>query len=79
MDFDPNGDSLAWSNGGLIKTAKFEANSWKASNDLPHSKVSFLSYSPKGNFVATWEVFAKKPDQKEARTPYEYSKKLSRK
>lgn len=66
MTFSRDGALMAWCNGQTVKIAKVQSKDGKDGPtsiqevaDLPAAKKAvFLSFSPKGTHLATWEVYA---------------------
>ena len=63
MVFSQDGNRFAWANGSAVRMVTWhsEYQCWKASiigEGL--ERTTFMQFSPKGNILATWEVYAKR-------------------
>lgn len=58
--FSPNGQYLAYNNGTTLKI--INTSDWNEKCQLPRPKAFYLRFSPRGNYLITWELFAKTPD-----------------
>lgn len=63
MAFNPAGDQMAWANGSGVMLSTLKGGQWTRPVTLDHPRASFLRFSPRGSFLATWEVFAVKQGQ----------------
>ncbi|CAB0005182.1 unnamed protein product [Nesidiocoris tenuis] len=55
MRWSPTGEHLAWANGSKLTIVKSE--DWSVVASLEKPRVSALEFSPKGTYLATWEVY----------------------
>jgi translation initiation factor 2A len=62
MAFSRDGALFAWSNGETVEVCAAD-KAFSPVCSLPASRVSFLSFSPSGTVLSTWEVFAIKAGQ----------------
>ncbi|XP_046444470.1 eukaryotic translation initiation factor 2A-like isoform X2 [Daphnia pulex] len=53
--WSPDGKYLAWANGTVVSVA--ETEKWSVIATFPKPKTSGLQFSPKGNFLVTWEPY----------------------
>lgn len=61
MSFSPMGNLFAYSTGDEVKVLECPAQGkWSLKHKLDQSRVSFLTFSPAGSLLATWEVFNSK-------------------
>jgi len=59
MTFSPDGSRLAWSNGEVVQIASLgQSDSWGDILVIEHKKAYSVSWSPLGNILATWEMYA---------------------
>uniref|UniRef100_A0A0A9WRR4 Eukaryotic translation initiation factor 2A n=1 Tax=Lygus hesperus TaxID=30085 RepID=A0A0A9WRR4_LYGHE len=59
MRWSPYGDYFAWANG--IKVTIVRTSDWSVLVTLDKPRVAALDFSPKGTYLATWEVFTTSP------------------
>ncbi|XP_075163748.1 eukaryotic translation initiation factor 2A [Haematobia irritans] len=55
ISFSPDGRYFAYSNGQEVKVLK--TNNWKLQCKLPRPKAFYLKFSPRGNYLCTWELY----------------------
>jgi len=65
--FSPSGDMLAWCNGEAVHIAHSSSDFSKPSVSVSAARTSFMAFSPLGSTLATWEVYAVKQGQTEAK------------
>nr|CAH0104423.1 unnamed protein product [Daphnia galeata] len=53
--WSPDGKYIAWANGIVVNVA--ETDKWSVIATFPKPKTSGLQFSPKGNFLVTWEPY----------------------
>merc|ERR1719237_1191980 len=58
---------LAWCNGEAVHIAHSSSDFSKPSASVPAARTSFMAFSPLGSTQATWEVYAVKQGQTEAK------------
>ena len=63
MAFSRDGNRFAWANGSVVRMVTWhpDSSSWKDSiigEGL--ERTTYMQFSPKGNILATWEVYAKR-------------------
>ncbi|KAF6206920.1 hypothetical protein GE061_018156 [Apolygus lucorum] len=59
MKWSPYGDYFAWANG--VKVTIVKTSDWSVLVSMDKPRVAALDFSPKGTFLATWEVFTTAP------------------
>ena len=63
MTFSRDGNRFAWANGSIVRMATWHSDSktWKDSIiGEKLERTTYMQFSPNGNILATWEVFAKR-------------------
>ncbi|XP_017137926.1 eukaryotic translation initiation factor 2A [Drosophila miranda] len=66
--FSPDGQYFAYSNGRDVKVleaCKDGAGEWPVQCSLPRPKAFYLKFSPRGNYLCTWEHYAITKDRPE--------------
>ena len=63
MTFSRDGNRFAWTNGSIVRMVTWHPDSlsWKDSVIGENmERTTYMKFSPKGNILATWEVYAKR-------------------
>uniref|UniRef100_A0A023F2J8 Eukaryotic translation initiation factor 2A n=2 Tax=Triatoma infestans TaxID=30076 RepID=A0A023F2J8_TRIIF len=60
MLFSPQGDYFAWANGKKVTIVN--TSNWEVIAELDKPRVCALDFSPKGTYLATWELLTSSPD-----------------
>lgn len=55
ISFSQDGRYFAYSNGQEVKV--LQTNSWQLQCTLPRPKAFYLKFSPRGNYLCTWELY----------------------
>jgi len=55
LEFSPSGETCAWCDGTSLKVYNVVEN--KLLHDIELSSVGYLTFSPSGSMLATWQVF----------------------
>ncbi|XP_073839807.1 eukaryotic translation initiation factor 2A isoform X1 [Musca autumnalis] len=55
ISFSPDGRYFAYSNGQEVKV--LETANWQLQCTLPRPKAFYLKFSPRGNYLCTWELY----------------------
>ncbi|BFF96946.1 eukaryotic translation initiation factor 2A [Drosophila madeirensis] len=66
--FSPDGRYFAYSNGldvKVLEACKDGAGTWPVQCSLPRPKAFYLKFSPRGNYLCTWEHYAITKDRPE--------------
>ncbi|XP_041448112.1 eukaryotic translation initiation factor 2A isoform X2 [Drosophila obscura] len=66
--FSPDGRYFAYSNGldvKVLEACKDGAGEWPVKCSLPRPKAFYLKFSPRGNYLSTWEQYAITKDRPE--------------
>ncbi|KAH8307433.1 hypothetical protein KR044_012002, partial [Drosophila immigrans] len=67
--FSPDGRYFAYSNGSEVKVLRVASNTgdnrWPEQCRLPRPKAFYLRFSPRGNYLCTWEHYAITKDRPE--------------
>ncbi|KAF6025906.1 EIF2A [Bugula neritina] len=58
LEFSPSGETCAWCDGTSLKVYNVVEN--KLLHDIELSSVGYLTFSPSGSMLATWQVFTVK-------------------
>uniref|UniRef100_A0ABK9NC21 Eukaryotic translation initiation factor 2A n=2 Tax=Glossina morsitans morsitans TaxID=37546 RepID=A0ABK9NC21_GLOMM len=56
ISFSPEGRYFAYSNGHEVKI--MQTQDWQLKCVLPRPKAFYLKFSPRGNYICTWELYA---------------------
>lgn len=56
ISFSPDGNYFAYSNGHEVKVLQ-TTNNWQLQCTLPRPKAFYLKFSPRGNYICTWELY----------------------
>lgn len=71
IGFSPNGRYFAYSTGIEVKVLRVpasntgNASNWPVESTLPRPKAFYLQFSPRGNYLCTWEHYAITKDRPE--------------
>ncbi|KAK7602934.1 hypothetical protein V9T40_006908 [Parthenolecanium corni] len=60
MVFSPNGQYFAWSDGAIISVVSVAT--WKTVVEIEKPKTMFISFSPNGTYLNSWETFYVSPE-----------------
>lgn len=63
ITFSPDGRYFAYSNGAEIKV--LQTSDWTIKCTLPRPKAFYLKFSPRGNYLCTWELYTVTKDKPE--------------
>ena len=67
MVFSKDGNRFAWTNGNVVRMVTWhnESKTWKDSV-IGHGleRTTYMKFSPLGNILATWEIYAKREGMK---------------
>ena len=64
--FSPDGRYFAFSNGVEVKVLEITSDSsWATLTTLPRPKAFYLKFSPRGNYLCTWELYTVTKDKPE--------------
>lgn len=67
MVFSKDGNRFAWTNGNVVRMVTWhnETKSWQESTiGEGLERTTYMKFSPLGNILATWEVYAKRDGMK---------------
>ena len=66
MLFSPDGRFFAYTNGQVVNVLEVKSDSkWAMHAALPRPKAFYLKFSPRGNYLCTWELYTVTKDKPE--------------